>query len=71
MHNYKPSVLIRDAGRYWRLDAGERVRKLAEWNRPIWWPLVLGLAALAALVAYGWRSLRRRELSNARGEVVR
>jgi ABC-type transport system substrate-binding protein len=70
VHNYKPSVLIRDAGRYWRLDVDERVRKLAEWNRPIWWPLILGLAALIALVAYAWRSLRRRERSNARGEVV-
>jgi ABC-type transport system substrate-binding protein len=71
VHNYKPSVLIRDAGRYWRLDAAERVRRIDAWNRPIWWPLGLAALALAALGAYGWRSLRRRELSNARGEVLR
>ena len=51
VHNSKPAILIRDHGRYLRLDAGERVRKLAEWNKPVWWPLVLRwLAVLAA----GW-----------------
>ena len=45
VHNYKPAVLIRDHGKYLRLDVDERVRKLAEWNQPVWWPMVLG----------GWR----------------
>jgi type VI protein secretion system component VasF len=46
------------------------VRKLAEWNRPIWWPMGLGGAAVLALAWLGWRSLRRRERTNARGEVI-
>jgi ABC-type transport system substrate-binding protein len=70
VHNYKPAVLVRDHGKYLRLDVPERVRLQAEWNRPVWWPLgLLGLAA-AALAFGGWRSLRRRERRNAHGEVV-
>ena len=70
VHNYRPAVLIRDPGRYLRLDVAERVQKQAAWNRPLWWPLGLALTALAALVAFVWRQLRRREYRNARGEVV-
>ena len=70
VHNYKPAVLIRDQGRYLRLDVPERVRKLAEWNRPVWWPMVLGLAFVAALAGFAWRSFRRRDRTNARGEVL-
>ncbi|HMO47881.1 MAG TPA: ABC transporter substrate-binding protein [Rubrivivax sp.] len=70
VHNYQPAVLIRDQGRYLRLDVAERVRKLAEWNRPVWWPLGLLVGLLAVLAGMGWRSLRRRERSNARGQVV-
>jgi hypothetical protein len=70
VHNYKPAVLIRDHGKYLRLDVDQRVRKLAEWNRPIWWPMVLFGAAVLALAWLGWRSLRRRERTNARGEVI-
>ena len=70
VHNYKPAVLIRDHGKYMRLDVDERMRRLAEWNRPIWWPVGLGAAAVLAFVWLGWRSLRRRERTNARGEVI-
>jgi type VI protein secretion system component VasF len=70
VHNYKPAVLIRDLGKYLRLDVDERVRKLAEWNRPVWWPMGLFGAAVLALAWLGWRRLRRRERTNARGEVI-
>jgi hypothetical protein len=70
VHNYQPAVLIRDQGKYLRLDVDQRVKKLAEWNRPIWWPMWLGGAVLLAGVWALWRSLRRRERSNARGEVI-
>jgi hypothetical protein len=63
-------VLIRDHGKYLRLDTQERLRKLAEWNRPVWWPILLIGTAVLVLVALGWRSLRRRERTNARGEVI-
>jgi ABC-type transport system substrate-binding protein len=70
VHNSKPAVLVRDHGRYLRLDTTQRVAKLREWNRPTWWPVIAaGLLALLAL----WiaRSmLRKRERTNARGEVL-
>ena len=44
----KPAILIRDHGRYLRLDVPARVAALAAWNRPVYWPLAL----LAAAVLY-------------------
>lgn len=70
LHNTRPTVLIRDPGRYMRLDVAERVRRQAEWNRPVWWPVVAGLAALGALVVLGMRSFRRRERLDAHGRVA-
>ena len=43
---------------------------MAAWNRPIWWPVGQGLAAALALWWVGRRSLRLRERTNARGEVL-
>lgn len=61
VHNHKPAILIRDHGRYLRLDVADRVSSLQAWNRPVWWPVGLMGALLAA---GGWalrRHLRRRE----------
>ena len=71
LHNTRPTVLIRDAGRYMRLDVAERVKRQAEWNQPLWWPLLLALAGVAAIVALGIRSFRQRERLDGRGQVVR
>jgi len=68
--NYKPAILIRDHGRYLRLDVADRVASQAAWNRPVWWPLVLIALALVALVALALRQFGLRERSNARGERV-
>jgi hypothetical protein len=70
VHNYKAAILVRDHGRYLRLDVPDRLASLAAWNRPRWWPVVLIVAALAALVVYAVRLLRRRERMNARGQVI-
>jgi ABC-type transport system substrate-binding protein len=70
VHNGKPSVMVRDMARYYRLDPALRAQKLAEWNRPTWWP---PLALVALIAAIAWRAratLRRRERMNARGEVL-
>lgn len=70
VHNFKPAILIRDYGRYLRLDLPRREAALAQWNHPVWWPLAaLGAAALA-LAALARRQLKRRERTNARGEVL-
>jgi ABC-type transport system substrate-binding protein len=70
MHNTRPTVLIRDAGRLYRLDAADRVARQKAWNDPVWWPIVLVGLALVALVAFAMRSFRQRERTNARGEVM-
>ena len=70
VHNFKPAVLIRDQGRYMRLDVPARVAALRTWNRPVAWPLGLGLAAAIALAWVARRNLKRRERTNARGEVL-
>jgi ABC-type transport system substrate-binding protein len=68
--NSKPAILIRDHGRYLRLDVPARVAALETWNKPVWWPLVLLFAAIAAIAIYTRRSMRLRERMNGRGEVL-
>ena len=70
VHNAKPAVLVRDMTRYIRIDAAERVRRQAEWNRPVWWPMGLGAVGLIAIVWLALRSFRRREQLDARGVVL-
>ena len=68
--NGKPSILIRDMAKYYRVDPELRARKQAEWNRPIVWPLaVLALLALA-LVWAARRSFKARETATARGRAA-
>ncbi len=67
VHNGKPSILIRDMAKYYRVDAELRAKKLAEWNQPIRWPLALLAAALLALAWGARRSFRARETATARG----
>jgi ABC-type transport system substrate-binding protein len=68
--NSKPAILIRDHGRYLRLDTQARVASLAAWNKPLWWPLVALLASIVAAMLFARRSLRKRERINGRGEVL-
>lgn len=68
--NSKPAILVRDHGRYLKLNSAERAASLAEWNRPVWWPLTLLVAVIAAGVLIARNSLRRRERMNARGEIL-
>ncbi|HOX68829.1 MAG TPA: ABC transporter substrate-binding protein [Burkholderiaceae bacterium] len=70
VHNAKPAVLVRDMARYYRIDAAERVRRQTDWNRPVWWPMLIGVAALVAVVVLAVRSFRRRERLDARGAVL-
>ncbi|MEF7615838.1 ABC transporter substrate-binding protein [Aquincola sp. MAHUQ-54] len=70
VHNSKPAILVRDQGRYLRLDVPERAARQKAWNEPVWWPLLLIAGGLAALVLVAARSLRRRERTNARGDVL-
>ncbi len=70
VHNSKPAILIRDHGRYLKLDTQARVASLAAWNRPQYWPIVLLLSVLVGILVFARRSLRKRERMNARGEIL-
>ncbi len=71
VHNGKPSVLIRDMAKYYRVDPALRAQRQAEWNQPVRWPLAL-LAALALVLAWvARRSYQARETATARGTAAR
>jgi hypothetical protein len=70
LKNTRPTTLIRDPGRYMRLDLEARNARLAEWNQPVWWPLILGLLVLVSVVLLAVRSFRQRERLDGRGRVV-
>ncbi len=63
--NVKPGPLVNDRLAYMKVDPALRVQKIAEWNRPIWWPLWLLGAALALAVVPTVRLWRRREQQTA------
>ena len=69
VHNGKPSVMIRDMAKYYRVDPALRAARQAEWNHPIYWPLA-GLALVGlGLVWAARRSHRARETATARRAV--
>ncbi len=70
VYNGKPSILVRDMAKYYRIDPALRAQKQAEWNKPAWWPPVLIVLALLAIGWAGRRTFQRRERLNARGEVL-
>ncbi|MEQ1804503.1 MAG: ABC transporter substrate-binding protein [Burkholderiaceae bacterium] len=70
LHNGKPTIMIRDMAKYYRLDPAQRAAKLAQWNQPTWWPPVVLTAGVVMLFGLAWRAFRRRERVNARGEIL-
>lgn len=70
VHNGKPSIMIRDMAKYYRLDTPLRTRKQAEWNQPVYWPLGLLFALAAWLVWVARRSFRARETATAEAAPV-
>ena len=69
--NAKPSSMVRNSLQYLRLDTALRAEKIREWNRPVWWPLLLLAEAVAAAAALLLRTVRRnagRSAFSRRGE---
>jgi ABC-type transport system substrate-binding protein len=72
VYNGKPSNIIRDQLQYLRIDPALRVKKIAEWNQPVSWPLFLIPVGLIAVSWPAWRAWRRRLQQSAlqkRGEA--
>ncbi|MFN5745981.1 MAG: ABC transporter substrate-binding protein [Methylococcaceae bacterium] len=59
-HNFKPNLMANNGLKYLRIDAAERARRRADWNRPVYWPLAVALAIGLAVVFPAWRVYRRR-----------
>ena len=66
LHNRKPTKVGNNTLKYQRVDPALRAQKRAEWNRPVIWPFLLVLLALAAAVWPAWQGYRRRETATAR-----
>lgn len=68
--NVRPSSVVLDSVKYMRINGAERAEKLAQWNRPKLWPIGLIVLAVFALFWPAWRFYQRRQLTNARGQIV-
>ena len=63
--NSKPGPLVNDRLLYVKVDPQLRAAKIAEWNRPVWWPVVvIGLGLLLAILP-AFRAWQRRERETA------
>jgi ABC-type transport system substrate-binding protein len=66
MHNATPTIIVRDHVQYMRVEPALRVAKLAQWNKPVWWPVPAALALLLLALWPAWRIWKRREAASAR-----
>jgi ABC-type transport system substrate-binding protein len=70
VHNIKPNTMANNELKYQRVDAAQREKLRDEWNRPVYWPLLLlALLALAGMApaVIAWR---RRERGMARQKYL-
>jgi len=64
--NLKPNEMADNKLKYLKLDPEKRAAMRLAWNRPVAWPLLLGILLLAVAVAPAWLAYRRRERMAAR-----
>lgn len=65
MFNQKPNQMARNGLKVQRLAPVLREQKRAQWNRPVLWPLLVGLALLGAITVPAVAAYRRREKKGA------
>ncbi len=63
--NVKPGPLVNERLMYMKVDPALRAAKIAEWNRPVWWPVALMALALVVAVLPAFRAWKRRERETA------
>ncbi len=65
LKNRKPNDVGNNILKYQRIDAADRSAARLAWNRPVLWPLVVGLVVILLAVVPGYLGYRRRELRAA------
>lgn len=65
--NAKQNPMAHNTLKYLRVDPMPRLAYQQRWNRPLLWPVGLGLVFLMAVVYPAWRLWRRRLLATAAG----
>jgi hypothetical protein len=65
LYNAKPTNLVKDLLTYYRIDPALRAQKIAEWNKPVWWPVVAIVLVLLAAIVPAFAAWRRRERETA------
>ena len=63
--NLASNLLARNRIKYQRIDAPLRAKLRSEWNKPVYWPLLLGLVLLIIAVLPAWMSYRKRQRGTA------
>jgi ABC-type transport system substrate-binding protein len=71
INNGKPTQIVRNHIGYLRLDPQLRAQKIAEWNRPVWWPMPLIVLFLILAIVPAWLAWRRREQETAARTMAR
>ena len=66
--NAKPTQMVRNTLQYMKIDSELRSKKRAEWNPPVWWPLLVLFGLLGLLIWPAWRALRAQAQQNAMGD---
>jgi ABC-type transport system substrate-binding protein len=59
--NVKPNRLSNNNIKYFRIDTGLREQKRREWNKPVLWPVILGVMLLSAILIPAMLLYRRKE----------
>lgn len=65
VHNSKPGRIIRATRKYQRIDGVDRNQRVAQWNRPVLWPLAVIALCLVALLLVLVGYYRRHEQARA------
>ena len=65
--NVKPGPLVNDRLMYMKVDPALRAARIAEWNRPIWWPVVALALLLVVAVIPAWRGWLATSRTRDRG----
>ncbi|MDP1664945.1 MAG: ABC transporter substrate-binding protein [Methylobacter sp.] len=58
--NIKPNLMANNLLKYTRINTADRAEKRRQWNKPVFWPLVLGSAVFVLMLIPAINTYRRR-----------